>query len=105
MEFETCLLMTRAVLHFGTFLVIASYVPNGARYRWGVSVAAMSLAMGSAGLGMWIVTGVLTGAFTVQYTGPQWLYLLVFGPVFLLVLRCRGNLARILPRFRRRGAI
>ena len=103
MEFETALLITRAGLHFGTFFVIASYVPNGARYRWGVSLAAMCLAMGSAGLGMWIVTGMVTGVFSVQYTGPQWLYLLVFGPVFLLVLRCRGNLARILPRFHRRG--
>lgn len=100
MEFETALLMVRAVLHFGTFLVIASYVPNGARYRWGVSMIAMSLAAGSAGLGTLIVTGLLTA----QYAGPQWLYLMVFGSVFVLVLRCRGNLARILPRFKHRRA-
>lgn len=94
MEFDTLLLVLRLIFHYGIFLAIASYHPHGSRQKWGVSSLAVAMASSNLGLGV----ALSTGAIEPKTLGPQWLYAVAFGSLFWLVLLCRGNMARLIPR-------
>lgn len=96
MEFDPILRVVSAVGYFGTFLIIASYHPGDSNWRPGVSLFAALLAGSSFGLAVIVALGLL----------DQVLGSLLWGLcaqclcVFALVARCRGNLAKLLPRFK-----
>lgn len=94
MELDNVLLVLRVIFHFGITVGIGCYQPHGARQRWGVSILATALATSNAGLGV----ALLTGAIDPNLMGSQWLYVISFGALFALILNCRGNLARLIPR-------
>jgi len=94
MEFDSILTTARVVVHLGIALVLLSYQPRGARHRYGVSLLAALLAASSLGQGV----GLMVGAVEPRAMGGQWLNLGVFGTLFCLILACRGNVAKILPR-------
>lgn len=94
MEFESVLTGTRIFFHLGIALLLLSYHPKGARYRLGVSSLAALLAMCNAGLGI----GLLTGAVEPRSLGGQWLNLGGWGAVFGVIVMCRGNVGKIIPR-------
>lgn len=94
MEFESVLTGTRIFFHLGIALLLLSYHPKGARYRLGVSSLAALLAMCNAGLGI----GLLTGAIEPRSLGGQWLNLGGWGAVFCVIVMCRGNVGKIIPR-------
>jgi uncharacterized membrane protein HdeD (DUF308 family) len=94
MEFDSILTAARVVVHLGITLVLSSYQPQGARHRYGVSFLAALLAASSLGQGV----GLLVGAVDPKAMGGQWLNLGLFGAIFCLILACRGNVAKILPR-------
>lgn len=94
MELEAVLLWVRFAIHVATFLIIFCYNGKGSRQRWGVSFLAICLAGSSVGFACFIAFGVIDPALTT----PQWLYIVAFGSVLGLVLRSRGNVAKLLPR-------
>lgn len=98
MEFDGLLLAARAVIYFATFLLIASFKGGDCRWRPGVSL----FAVGLAGSSLAFTVQILTSWDQNMYGGPQWLPTVYSICVFSLVLRCRGNLAKLLPRFKRR---
>lgn len=93
MEIDTILLWVRFTIHLATFLLIFCYKPNGARQRWGVSMLAVGLAGSSIGFATFILFGVIDPAFT----APQWLHIIGWGCVLGLVVKSRGNVAKMLP--------
>lgn len=94
MDSESVLTATRIFFHLGIALLLLSYHPKGARYRLGVSALATLLAMCNAGLGI----GLLTGAIEPRTLGGQWLNAGGWGAVFGIVVMCRGNLAKVIPK-------
>lgn len=96
MEFDAFLLALRAVIYFATFLIIASFQAGDCRWRPGVSLFAVGLAGTSLAFAVSIATDWSRNALS----GPQWLPTLYCLCVFALVARCRGNLAKLLPRFK-----
>lgn len=101
MEFDAILLASRAVIYFATFLIIASFRGGDCRWRPGVSLFAVGLAGSSLAFAVLIITDWNRSV----YSGPQWLPTIYCLCVFSLVLRCRGNLAKLLPRFKSRTLI
>lgn len=98
MDFEAVLLGMRALVYFLTFLIIASFKPNGSRWRPGVSIFAVGLAGSSLAFAVLIATDWQHN----RYGGPQWVPTVYCLCVFGLVARCRGNLAKLLPQFKPR---
>jgi hypothetical protein len=101
MEFETILRVVCALGYFGTFIIIASYHPRQSSWRPGVSLFAVGLAGSSAGLAVIVAMGLLQ-----QVIGSLlWALCAQCLCVFALVARCRGNLAKLLPRFKQRSPV
>jgi hypothetical protein len=96
MEFDSLLLAFRAVIYFATFLIIASFRAGDCRWRPGVSLFAVGLAGSSLALSVLIVTDWASSVGN----GLQWMPTMYCLCVFALVARCRGNLAKLLPRFK-----
>lgn len=94
MELDHVLTLIREGLHFGTALVLLSYQPKGARHRYGVSFLAMIMAASNLALGV----ALLTSAIEPRSMGGQWLHIGAFGSLFCLILMCRGNVGKIIPR-------
>ena len=94
MEFDSLLTSTRIFFHLGIAGLLLSYHPAGARYRLGVSSLAALLAMCNAGLGV----ALWTGAIEPRSLGGQWLNLGGWGAVFGVIVMCRGNVGKIIPR-------
>lgn len=93
MDFETVLMWVRFCIHVATFLFIYCYRPQGARQRWGVSLLAIGLAGSSIGFAVFIISGVIDPSFA----APQWLHIVGWGCVLGLVVKARGNVAKMLP--------
>tara|TARA_R110000751_G_scaffold78736_1_gene158857 strand:- start:187 stop:501 length:315 start_codon:yes stop_codon:yes gene_type:complete len=72
---------------------VASYQRCGSRYRFGVSLCAWLLAVGSGGYSLSVLLGVLLG-LTIYATSP-FILLLLFS-LLVLVWRARGNVAAVL---------
>lgn len=94
MEFDSVLTGTRIFFHLGIAALLLSYHPRGARYRFFVSSLAALLAMSNAGLGV----ALWSGAIEPRTLGGQWLNAGGWGAVFGIVVLCRGNLAKIVPK-------
>lgn len=94
MEFDSVLTGVRIFFHLGIAALLLSYHPKGARYRFWVTVLAASLAMSNAGLGV----ALWSGAIEPRTLGGQWLNAGGWGAVFGIVVMCRGNIGRIVPK-------
>jgi len=94
MEFDSLLTGIRIFFHLGIAALLLSYHPRGARYRFFVSALAALLAMSNAGLGV----ALWSGAIEPKTLGGQWLNAGGWGAVFGIVVLCRGNLAKIVPK-------
>lgn len=94
MELDSVITGIRVFFHLGIVALLLSYHPKGARYRGGVSTLAAVLAMCNAGLGV----GLWSGAFEPRTFGSQWLNAGGWGAVFGIIIMCRGNLAKIVPK-------
>lgn len=93
MDLETILKLVRFCIHVATFLIIYCYRPKGARQRWGVSLLAIGLAGSSVGFAVFIISGVIDPSFA----APQWLHIIGWSCVLGLVIKARGNVAKMLP--------
>lgn len=99
MDLETILMWVRFCIHVATFLFIYCYRPQGARQRWGVSLLAVCLAGSSIGFAVFILFGVIDPTFAIW---PQWLHILGWGSVLGLLIKSRGNVAKMMrPRHER----
>lgn len=94
MGLDSVLTGTRIFFHLGIAILLLSYHPNGARYRFGVSSLAAILAMSNAGLGV----ALLSGAIEPKSLGGQWLNAGGWGTVFGVIVMCRGNVGKIIPK-------
>jgi len=86
---------TRAALHLATFLIVASYHDTGARFRLEVTTVAICLCGSSGALGMLAVTRWTPGRFGTEY---NLLFLLFVLAVFVIVVKSKGNVAKMFPR-------
>jgi hypothetical protein len=92
MDLESILLWVRFVIHIATFLLIYCYRPKqGARQRSVVSLLAIGLAGSSIGFATFIFFGIIDPTFA----APQWLHILGWGCVLGLVVKARGNVAKM----------
>lgn len=97
MGIEDLLVYLRGTVYLATFALIASYSGKGSRWRPAVSLFAVGLAGTSFGLG---VLSFLAPPIVAR-AAPMVLQTLHCVCVFALVVGCRGNLAKILPPFKR----
>lgn len=100
MEVSTVLLWVECAIHFATFLVLFVYKDGEARQRWGVSCLAIGIAGVSIGLAVLIVTGMVKPGYPLV----QALYVAGFACVLGLVIRARGNVAKVLAPIKPRVA-
>ncbi len=99
MDLESVLRAIAAIVYFATFVVIASYKTGGANWRPGVSAFAVVLAGSSFALSLLIVTGVMDHVIGALLWALCLQCLCVLG----LVVRCHGNLAKLLPNLKSRS--
>lgn len=105
MELETVLIGVRGVMNLATFLIIARYYDPAARYRPWVSIVATLIAAFSFSLAVWSVYAVVMPSCQCASTSGRVHEMLLFGMFAILlglVVRCKGNVAKMLPmRFQR----
>lgn len=97
MGIEDFLIYLSGALYLATFVVLASFSGKSTRWRPMVSLFAVGLAGTSAGLG---VMSFLAPPIVAR-AAPMVLQTLHCICVFALVVGCRGNLAKLLPPFKR----
>lgn len=96
MDLETVLIATRGVINLATFAVIIRYYDPSARYRFVVSIVATLIAAFSLGLAVWTAYALWLPSFRYPIR-QEFLLLGLFVMLFGLVLRSRGNVAKLLP--------
>jgi hypothetical protein len=92
MELNVILLWVECVIHFATFLILWLYKDHSARQRWGVSMCAIGLAASNVGLAVLIALGVIKAGAPMVHV----LLILAFGCMFGLLVRARGNVAKMI---------
>ena len=100
MDLETVLIATRGVINLATFAVIIRYYDPSARYRFVVSIVATLIAAFSLGLAVWTAYALWLPSCMCTTPGArihEFLLLGLFIILFGLVLRSRGNVAKLLP--------
>ena len=97
MIFETSMLIVRFLIHVITAGVIVCYMGNPNRQRYGIAFLASVLAGGSAALASQILTQWET---LVQGSVEPWAPI-TYGAVCILVIACRGNLAKVFDQINR----
>jgi len=93
MELNVILLWVECVIHFATFLILFVYNGSHSRQRWGVSMLAVGLAAANVGLFTLIL-------FHIVKPGPAMVHallILAFGCVLGLLVRAKGNVAKMIP--------
>lgn len=93
MELNVILLWVECVIHFATFLIIFLYNESHSRQRWGVSMLAIGLAAANVGLFALIFFGIVKPGPAMVHA----LLILAFGCVLGLLVRARGNVAKMIP--------
>lgn len=91
MELNVILLWVECVIHFATFLIVFLYNEHHSRQRWGVSMFAIGIAASNIGLAVLLSLGVFKA-------GPAMVHMLLiiaFGSMLGLLIRARGNVAKI----------
>lgn len=87
------LLWVECVIHFATFLILFAYNGSHSRQRWGVSMLAVGLAAANVGLFTLIV-------FNIVKPGPAMVHALLiiaFGCALGLLIKAKGNVAKMIP--------
>lgn len=96
MDFDHFLMGLRIVLHFGTFLLIASYrPPTDAKYKPWVSLLAACIAGASFSL---VVINVLQWHPPTIATVKEMVLTTLVGCFFVLTYISKGDVANMLPR-------
>lgn len=98
MELNVILLWVECVIHFATFLILWLYRDHTSRQRWGVSMLAVGIAAANVGLFTLIL-------FHIVKPGPPMVHallILAFGCVLGLLIRAKGNVAKMVPPFNTR---
>lgn len=93
MELNVILLWIECVIHFATFLVLFVYNGARSRQRWGVSMLAVGIAASNIGLFTLIL-------FQIVKPGPAMVHgllIVAFGCVLGLLIRAKGNVAKMIP--------
>ena len=93
MELNVILLWVECVIHFATFLILWVYRDHSSRQRWGVSMLAVGLAAANVGLFTLIL-------FNIVKPGPAMVHallILAFGCVLGLLVKAKGNVAKMIP--------
>ncbi|MNQ62185.1 hypothetical protein D3C85_765200 [compost metagenome] len=100
MELESILQASRGVMNLATFLIVASFYDRTARYRPLVSIVATGIAGFSAALATWTAFNLwkptcicTTPSGTIQ----EFLLVGMFAILLGLVVRSKGNVAKLLP--------
>ncbi|ATW62256.1 hypothetical protein Psp6_00003 [Pseudomonas phage Psp6] len=105
MELETVLIGVRGVMNLCTFIIIARYYDPAARYRPLVSIVATLIAAFSFSLAIWSVYALALPSCLCVTTSNRIQEMLLVGMFAILlglVVRCKGNVAKMLPlRFQR----
>lgn len=92
------LLWVECVIHFATFLILFVYNGSDSRQRWGVSMLAVGIAASNVGLFTLIL-------FHIVKPGPAMVHallILAFGCVLGLLIRAKGNVAKMIPPIKTR---
>lgn len=93
MELNVILLWVECAIHLATFLIVWLYKGTHSRQRLGVSLLAIGIAAGNVGLFTLIL-------FNIVKPGPAMVHallILCFGCMFGLLVRARGNVAKMIP--------
>ena len=98
MDYESVLMLIRATLHLCTFLLIASYKDDGAKYRLGVSVLALGIAAPSLAMAFRIAVNWDHRVLSPPQVIEQTLMTIFVAAIFSAVAVSRGNVATLLPR-------
>lgn len=101
MELNVILLWVECVIHFATFLIVFLYNEHHTRQRWGVSAFAIGIASSNIGLTVLIALGAVK-------PGPAMVHMLLiiaFGCVLGLLVRARGNVAKMIQPIKPTGSI
>lgn len=98
MALNVILLWVECAIHFGTFLILFLYHDSHARQRWGVSMFAVGLAASNIGLTVLIALDAVKPGPAMAHA----LLILAFGCVFGLLVRAKGNVAKMIPPLKRR---
>lgn len=91
MELNALLMWVECAIHFATFLIVWLYRDHAARQRWGVSAFAIGIAASNIGLAVLIALG----AFKPGPAMAHALLIIAFGCFFGLLVRTRGNVAKM----------
>ena len=100
MDLETVMIATRGAINLATFAVIIRYYDPSARYRFLVSIVATLIAAFSLGLAVWTGYALWLPSCRCQAPGARihdFLLLGMFVILFGLVLRSKGNVAKLIP--------
>lgn len=98
---ESMIIACRGLMNLATFLIVASFYDPTARYRLGASLVAIGIAGFSFGLAVWSAFSLWQPSCACS--GPldrvqQVLLLGLFAILLALVVRSKGNIAKLLPR-------
>lgn len=100
MDLETVMIATRGAINLATFAVIIRYYDPSARYRFLVSIVATLIAAFSFGLAVWTGYWLIMPSCACKMAGAHiqdFLLLGMFMILFGLVVRSRGNVAKLIP--------
>lgn len=92
------LLWVECAIHFATFLSLYVYDGKHSRQRLGVSLLAVGLAASNVGLAVLILFHIITPGPPVVHA----LLILAFGCVLGLLVRAKGNVAKMIPPIKTR---
>lgn len=101
MELNVILLWVECVIHFATFLIVFLYNEHHSRQRWGVSMFAIGIAASNIGLAVLITLGSIKAGPAMAHM----LLIIAFGSMFGLLVRARGNVAKIVKLPTRTGVM
>lgn len=93
MELNVILLWVECVIHFATFLSLYVYDGKHSRQRLGVSLLAVGLAAANVGLAVLILFHIVTPGPAVVHG----LLIIAFGCMLGLLIRAKGNVAKMIP--------
>ena len=92
MELNVILMWVECVIHFAIFFILYVYRDHTARQRWGISALAIGLAGANIGLAILLALG----AFKAGPAMAHMLLIIAFGCIFGLLIRARGNVAKMI---------
>lgn len=98
MALNVLLMWVECAIHLVTFLIVFLYSEQRARQRWGVSAFAIGIAASNVGL----FALMALGAFKAAPAPVHAILIMVFGGMLGLLVRSRGNVAKMIQPFKPR---